>query len=55
MKQLFFMFLLLALLCASMFCCSCSAGHQIDANGKAVIVTVDTTIVQHGGHLYFKK
>lgn len=32
---------------------SCSASRNFDVNGRAVIVTNDTTIVNHTGTLHF--
>lgn len=34
--------------------CSCSASRTVESNGRAVIVTNDTTIVNHNGSIYFK-
>lgn len=33
---------------------SCSTSHNVVASGRATIVTVDTTIVQHGGFIRSK-
>lgn len=34
---------------------SCSASHSVDAVGKTVIITSDTTVITHSGYLFFKK
>lgn len=34
---------------------SCSVQHSVSSVGKATIVTVDTTVVNHDGFLKFKK
>ncbi len=53
-----------ALLCCLMFaimltvcavCTGCKVYKYTDVNGRAVIVTNDTTIVDHKGYLEFKK
>lgn len=33
---------------------SCSTSHTVSARGSATIVTVDTTIVRHGGYIRSK-
>lgn len=33
---------------------SCSTSHNVVASGRATIVTVDTTIVKHGGSIRSK-
>lgn len=33
---------------------SCSVNHAIDATGRAVIVTTDTTVINHDGYLKTK-
>lgn len=33
---------------------SCSTSHNVDARGRTTIVTVDTTIVKHGGFVRSK-
>lgn len=34
---------------------SCSVSHQVDAEGRCIIVTSDTTTVNHRGFVYFPK
>ena len=35
--------------------CSCSTAHNVDANGRTVIVTTDTTVVNHSGFIKIQK
>ena len=35
---------------------SCKTSHDVEANGRTVIVTTDTTVVvNHGGYIKFQK
>ena len=34
---------------------SCSASHSIDAFGRTVVTTTDTTYINHSGYIYFPK
>lgn len=34
---------------------SCSTSHNVEAKGRTVIVTTDTTVVNHGGYIKFQK
>lgn len=39
-------------------CCvfaSCSTSHNVEAQGRTVIITTDTTVVNHGGYIKFQK
>ena len=33
---------------------SCTASRSVDINGRATVVTVDTTVINHNGNLIFK-
>lgn len=34
---------------------SCTTSQNVEAKGRTVIVTTDTTVVNHGGHIKFQK
>lgn len=34
---------------------SCTVTHSVDAQGKAVIITTDTTVINHNGVVSFPK
>lgn len=34
---------------------SCTASKNVEAKGRTVIVTTDTTVVNHGGYIKFQK
>lgn len=34
---------------------SCTTSQNVEAKGRAVIVTTDTTVVNHGGYIKFQK
>ena len=34
---------------------SCTTSQNVEAKGRTVIVTTDTTVVNHGGYIKFKK
>ena len=34
---------------------SCTTSQNVEAKGRTVIVTTDTTIVNHGGYIKFQK
>ena len=34
---------------------SCSVSHDVDAYGKTIITTSDTTYINHKGYIYFPK
>lgn len=34
---------------------SCSTSQNVEAKGRTVIVTTDTTVVNHGGYIKFQK
>jgi hypothetical protein len=34
---------------------SCSTAHNVEANGRTVIVTTDTTVVNHSGYIKIQK
>lgn len=34
---------------------SCSVGHSVYGDGRATIITTDTTIIQHDGYVKFSK
>lgn len=34
---------------------SCTTSHNVEAKGRTVIVTTDTTVLNHGGYIKFKK
>ena len=34
---------------------SCTTSHNVEAKGRTVIVTTDTTVVNHGGYIKFQK
>ena len=34
---------------------SCTTSQNVEANGRTVIVTTDTTVVNHGGYIKFQK
>lgn len=34
---------------------SCTTSQNVDAKGRTVIVTTDTTVVNHGGYIKFQK
>lgn len=34
---------------------SCSVSHDVDAYGKTIISTTDTTIINHNGYIRFPK
>nr|UWD65874.1 MAG: hypothetical protein [Bacteriophage sp.] len=34
---------------------SCTTSQKVEAKGRTVIVTTDTTVVNHGGHIKFQK
>lgn len=34
---------------------SCATSHNTEAKGRTVIVTTDTTVVNHGGYIKFQK
>jgi len=47
--------LFLAALGVSATLTSCTVSHSLDARGRAVIVTTDTTVINHTGILDFPK
>ena len=34
---------------------SCTSSQNVEAKGRTVIVTTDTTVVNHGGYIKFQK
>ena len=34
---------------------SCTTSHNVEAQGRTVIVTTDTTVVNHGGYIKIQK
>lgn len=34
---------------------SCTTSQNVEAKGRTVIVTTDTTVVNHGGYIKFQK
>ncbi len=44
-------------ICFAIICVfgSCSTTHSVEAKGRTVIVTTDTTVVNHGGYIKFQK
>lgn len=34
---------------------SCTTSRNVEAKGRTVIVTTDTTVVNHGGYIKFQK
>lgn len=34
---------------------SCKTSHNVEANGRTVIVTTDTTVVNHSGYIKIQK
>lgn len=34
---------------------SCNTSQNVEAKGRTVIVTTDTTVVNHGGYIKFQK
>lgn len=34
---------------------SCTTSQNVDAKGRTVIITTDTTVVNHGGYIKFQK
>lgn len=34
---------------------SCTTSQKVEAKGRTVIVTTDTTVVNHGGYIKFQK
>lgn len=34
---------------------SCTTSHRIDAYGRTVITTTDTTVINHSGYIYYPK
>ncbi len=34
---------------------SCTTSQNVEANGRTVIVTTDTTVVKHSGYIKFQK
>lgn len=36
-------------------CVSCKVAHETYASGKATIITVDTTYINHGGNITFPR
>lgn len=34
---------------------SCNTSQNVEAKGRTVIVTTDTTVVKHGGYIKFQK
>lgn len=34
---------------------SCKTSHNVEANGRTVIVTTDTTMVKHSGYIKIQK
>ncbi len=50
MKKLVGLFFFICLVCVS-----CKVAHDTYASGKATIITVDTTYVNHGGNISFPR
>ena len=46
--------LLLAYFCASAFV-SCTVSRSVDAHGQAVIISTDTTFIEHKGFVNFPR
>lgn len=34
---------------------SCNVGHSVAGNGRAVIITNDTTVINHSGYINFDR
>lgn len=52
-----FAVVLWTLICFVVICVfgSCTTSHNVEAKGRTVIVTTDTTVVNHGGYIKFQK
>lgn len=50
-------FVLWAVICIVILCVfgSCKTSHNVEANGRTVIVTTDTTVVNHSGYIKIQK
>lgn len=50
-------FVLWTIICFVVLCVfgSCKTSHNVEANGRTVIVTTDTTVVNHSGYIKIQK
>lgn len=50
-------FVLWTVICFVILCVfgSCTTSQNAESKGRTVIVTTDTTVVNHGGYIKFKK
>ena len=50
-------FVLWAIICFVVLCVfgSCKTSQNVEANGRTVIVTTDTTVVNHSGYIKIQK